>query len=279
LGLHHSGELTGTDSAKTYGDQQGMMGYSYNSDDYPIMCFNPAKNWQLGWYESKRISINPETDLPGPVVIGAKTEFILNGIDDYDYVDINNNDDKYVVMKINHISSYDYYIGYNKKSGINSETQESANQVTITLKLGTETSSQPSKRVASLNTGSSELIPDFTDNGMDLEVKYVRLENNRDAIIEMSLVCDRVVFEIEITTDTYPQETSFKVTDNYDDAVIWEKPPGYYTQANINHTVRCVCVCMCVRMCVCVYVCVCVWLVCGTVTISIFNIHNNQNLQ
>jgi hypothetical protein len=247
LGLGHSGEFTGTDSVKVYGDQQGMMGFSYNSDDFPIMCFNPAKNWQLGWYESKQISINPETDLLG--VIGEKTEFILNGIDDYDYADINDCDNKYVVMKIeNPTSSYDYYIGYNKRSGINSQTQESANQVTITQKLGTPTSSQPSKRVASLKTGSSEFIRDFTDTGMDLEVKYVRKENNRDAIIEISLVCDGVVFEIEITTDNFPQETSFQLTDNDGDAVIWKKPQGYYTQAINTYTVRFVCVRVCVSV-------------------------------
>ena len=31
-----------------YGDQSGMMGYSYASDDLPYMCFNAAKSWQLG---------------------------------------------------------------------------------------------------------------------------------------------------------------------------------------------------------------------------------------
>ena len=75
LGLAHSG-----DGNLEYGDQSGMMGkntiggsllswhsyhastfspsicpptspsYSYNSDDTPLMCFNPAKNYQLGWY-------------------------------------------------------------------------------------------------------------------------------------------------------------------------------------------------------------------------------------
>ena len=46
LGLRHSGENGGE-----YADSSRMMGHSYNLDDAPVMCFNTAKNWQLGWYE------------------------------------------------------------------------------------------------------------------------------------------------------------------------------------------------------------------------------------
>ena len=45
LNLYHSSE-----GAVEYGDQTGMMGSSYGSDDSPIMCFNAAKHRQLGWY-------------------------------------------------------------------------------------------------------------------------------------------------------------------------------------------------------------------------------------
>ncbi len=45
LGLAHSNE-----GGYAYNDQSGMMGYSYSEDDAPVMCFNNAKNYQLGWF-------------------------------------------------------------------------------------------------------------------------------------------------------------------------------------------------------------------------------------
>eukprot|EP00536_Pseudo-nitzschia_multiseries_P016358 jgi/Psemu1/313075/fgenesh1_kg.1087_\ len=54
LGLAHSGE-----GSETYGDQSGMMGFSYDVDDAPLMCFNPAKNYQLGWYKEQQDFVNP----------------------------------------------------------------------------------------------------------------------------------------------------------------------------------------------------------------------------
>lgn len=43
IGLSHSGE-----GSCEYADTSGIMGYSYRLDDSPKMCFNGAKNWQLG---------------------------------------------------------------------------------------------------------------------------------------------------------------------------------------------------------------------------------------
>ena len=53
LGLAHSGE------SATYDDQSGMMGYSYNQDEGPVMCFNGVKSWQLDWYPNGRETITP----------------------------------------------------------------------------------------------------------------------------------------------------------------------------------------------------------------------------
>jgi hypothetical protein len=38
---------------QNYGDQSGMMGVSYSSYDTPLMCFNPAKQYQLGWFPDR----------------------------------------------------------------------------------------------------------------------------------------------------------------------------------------------------------------------------------
>ena len=36
-----------------------MMGYSYSGDDGPLMCFNPGKSWNLGWYTDRHATADP----------------------------------------------------------------------------------------------------------------------------------------------------------------------------------------------------------------------------
>jgi hypothetical protein len=43
--LGHNLNYAHSNEAGTYNDQTDMMGYSYFSDDGPIMCFNGAKSW------------------------------------------------------------------------------------------------------------------------------------------------------------------------------------------------------------------------------------------
>jgi hypothetical protein len=54
----------------------GMMGYSCSDND-TAMCFNPAKNWQLGWYKSRLKNVNLITQ-------GAFSGTLI-GIDDYEH--------------------------------------------------------------------------------------------------------------------------------------------------------------------------------------------------
>jgi hypothetical protein len=60
LGLHHAGE-----GGSEYADKSGFMGYSYGYDEFELsghktkMCYNPAKSWQLGWYDTDSPEISP----------------------------------------------------------------------------------------------------------------------------------------------------------------------------------------------------------------------------
>ncbi|GFH56210.1 hypothetical protein CTEN210_12686 [Chaetoceros tenuissimus] len=98
----------------SYDDQTGMMGYSYGSDDGPRMCFNAAKNAQLGWYEDKTETVS-----------GTGWTGSLHGISDY-----GSSSSSTVLLKIEG-RSYDWYVSFNRRSGINSGTKEGANQVLI----------------------------------------------------------------------------------------------------------------------------------------------------
>jgi hypothetical protein len=36
-----------------------QMGNPCYADDFCAMCFNPAKNWQIGWYDSNTLLLDP----------------------------------------------------------------------------------------------------------------------------------------------------------------------------------------------------------------------------
>lgn len=141
LGLLHAG----VKGASQYADQTGMMGYSYSSDDGPVMCFNAAKNYQLGWYPDQMTSVNP-LQLPN----GVQT-YTLNGVVDY-----GNSKDSLVTMRIeDNKSDNDFYVGYNRATGFNSGTLMGQNKVQIFEKENGPNSPGQSYLLASLGAGDS----------------------------------------------------------------------------------------------------------------------------
>lgn len=112
LNLAHSGE------GATYDDQTGMMGYSYSSDEGPVMCFNAPKNAQLGWYDDKLEVFDSTTSSSW---IGK-----ILGISDYE----NAAGDDIVILRII-AATFDYYVSFNRKAGINAGTAEAGNKVLI----------------------------------------------------------------------------------------------------------------------------------------------------
>ena len=90
------------------------MGYSYSSDDGPEMCFNAPKNWQLGWY----------TDRQETVSDGWSGN--LYGIADYGDPNVGDT----VIAQIPGTTE-DWYVSFNRKTGINSGTPEGGNQVLV----------------------------------------------------------------------------------------------------------------------------------------------------
>jgi len=86
------------------------------------MCFNGAKSWQTGWYSDKTTVVNPgencfEDDIYGISKYGDPSSEV-------------------VLVKINDQSATDFYIAFNFKDGINSQTVEAGNRVTVTSAAG-----------------------------------------------------------------------------------------------------------------------------------------------
>lgn len=234
LGLGHSGQSGGTNSAAAYGDTTGIMGSSLNQDDLH-MCYNPQKSYQLGWYDDKIDTINPLDGVP-------RREFTLNGVSDYE-----KNNDALIALRLKqvHIENKDYYIGFNRADGINQNTREDKNMVTINRKEeGDVDEYGQSTKVASLKPGERYVIQDF-DNRKDITIAFIGLKNwdARIVVLEGDNLppppgdCQK--FTIELTTDLYPEDTLWYFTDTGDIGYVGGLSPVYYEQLKRQDTEVC----------------------------------------
>jgi len=141
LGYAHSNE-----GGQSYADQTGMMGYSYGQDDGPTMCFNAAKSWQTQWYVSKSFTVDPSASSSAQNCFEGKL---------YGIADFSNAASTVVLAKIDDASATDYFVTFNRQTGINSGTQEAGNLVTVTTTGNEGTSYAESSLLAKLGAGGS----------------------------------------------------------------------------------------------------------------------------
>ncbi len=168
--LAHSGGLDG----RTYSDHTGLMGNPLYSDDIGAMCFNAAKNYQLPWYDSNKISINPRE--------GAWTGKIV-GIADF----ANNPDGSPVVIKIETGTLTDQFIAFNRAKGINRHNVEADNEVTIVEAGQNGQSYSQSFLKATLKSGEVYTIPKW-DGAQDLIITTQSININTGNAADYAIV-------------------------------------------------------------------------------------------
>jgi hypothetical protein len=154
----HNLNLAHANEKGAYNDQTGMMGYSYFNTNGPLMCFNAAQSWQLGWYSEKAVTLNKSNKKSHVGVLGGIA----------DYSDSNN----IVLVKLNTGKSTDYYVNFNRRTGINSGTVEGGNQVTV-VKAGEGTGYAESELVAKLNAGNIYTIENFDGTTATIQVHSI----------------------------------------------------------------------------------------------------------
>jgi hypothetical protein len=218
----------------------GMMGYSFLGSGLPKMCYNTAKNWQLNWFEDKHETVNPLND--------NFWEGDLIGYSDYQNPNVSS--ESKVILKIEG-HEQDYFVGFNRKSGINIQNQEAGadNKVTV---HSTSTSGE-SELEAKLTIGEMFEIPLFgqTDQSVLIQVENIDMIANPavarvSAVTYMKCVSDADCddgsscttdtcnlttgkcmhtpndlcsnfMEMILHTDQYPAETSWSIIDNCKD--------------------------------------------------------------
>ena len=131
LGLHHSGETHSLRAEREYGDQSGIMGFSYLNRYSPQMCFNAAKSWWMGFYNDRTFTIKNPTMEP--------QRLKLAGIVDY-YKGISN--DYSVILRlepsVSSLANQNRFLMYNRAKGFNKGTIEFRNAVTVVRQKPTE---------------------------------------------------------------------------------------------------------------------------------------------
>ena len=166
------------------------MGYIYSNDDGPEMCFNAPKNWKLGWYDDRQRTVS------AGVWSGD-----LYGIADYgDTIDGDT-----VIARIPGTTE-DWYVSFNRKTGINSGTVEGGNQVLV------------HKRPSGLGYGESTLMAKinsgwYTDAPLVITVNAIDLSANPAfASVTIGAECAGVYLTVTLITDNFGDEVSWNVT-------------------------------------------------------------------
>eukprot|EP00521_Asterionellopsis_glacialis_P002915 CAMPEP_0195263478 /NCGR_PEP_ID=MMETSP0706-20130129/10333_1 /TAXON_ID=33640 /ORGANISM="Asterionellopsis glacialis, Strain CCMP134" /LENGTH=228 /DNA_ID=CAMNT_0040317675 /DNA_START=114 /DNA_END=797 /DNA_ORIENTATION=- len=108
------------------------------------MCFNGAQSWQLGWYRSKSVTLNP---------LQQPWDGKLEGVDDYGKSYSTSTKSPQMILQLDARRQNDvYYVMFNRKSGINEGTKSGINQVLVT-------------RQAKYNPGKTKLVAKLSAAG------------------------------------------------------------------------------------------------------------------
>lgn len=132
------------------------------------MCFNAAKSWQLGWYANKATTIDPS--------VTSSWSGRLVGIAEYGLAEPNRGET--VLIKIETGTKEDYYINFNRQTGINSGTQEGSDRVLITSQGAEGRAFAKSILHAKLSAGGSYEMNGFRGSdfgGIKIKVNAINL--------------------------------------------------------------------------------------------------------
>lgn len=122
------------------------------------MCFNAAKSWQLGWYAEKA-----ETVTPVNTAIWYRR---LVGIAEFSLCD----ETDHVILKLETGGETDFYVNFNRQTGMNSGTLNGGDEVIVTTQGGDGESYSRSTKLANLVEGEEYVIDDFGSSGLMVSI-------------------------------------------------------------------------------------------------------------
>jgi Gametolysin peptidase M11 len=154
LGLSHSNE-----NGIPYADQTDYMSAGFTNSTWPRKCFNGQKNWMLGWYSQRSLTIDPFAMQPTLVKLATFVDYDKAQADEPVLVNVANT----------------YYVQYNVAKGFNIDVNEKQNQLTVT-----EEGPSGSESRGGLSVGGVFEIENFLFSGRNLVIQACTLINGTE---------------------------------------------------------------------------------------------------
>lgn len=163
IGLYHAGI-----GQRQYADLSCTMGGTLPNGTLttPQKCFNAYHHYQLGWFASHHLEIDPldeSTSMPQQVELAAYT--------DYDKLQ-SAGDGAAVILNV----ANQYYMQYNRADRFNIETEAMADRVVINEDLGDRTD-----LLAGLAVGEWFAVENYGDSGSTLIIKVCSRQEGDDS--------------------------------------------------------------------------------------------------
>jgi len=152
------------------------MGNPCYADDFCAMCFNAAKNWQIGWYAPHKLLVDP---IQGP------QQVTIVGIADF----VNNPDNRPVVIKVETGTATDQFIAFNRALGVNRENDEADDEVTIVETGNNGEGYSQSYLKAHLVQGESYEYLNWASSGQSLFVQVNEINISADPGYAVLSIC------------------------------------------------------------------------------------------
>jgi hypothetical protein len=177
LGFQHSGKKFAGNRFDQYRDQTGLMGFSDGADD-SNMCFNAPKSYQSGWYESRDVKLDSYLPLLADATINSPWTADLVGVADYG----NASGEQVVTVKLDDATT-PYYIGFNRKTGIQADTKGPADKVEVS----TQDANGQSWLLADLDAGEAYDIADYFGTGTDARIQVLGYTTEEPRVAQVAI--------------------------------------------------------------------------------------------
>lgn len=184
------------------------------------MCFNGPKTYQLGWFPQYHLDLTASSSSGTIFWTGNLIGFAEKPVDNRD------RDNDKMIIKITGGSSGDYYVHFNRKTGINADTNEGGDKVLISRRgSGDDYASQKSWLEAQLSAGESYSTVGF--EGLNIMVNAIDNGIPRRATVTIQLGA-----RVEETPTIAPSAIPTRTETPTKSATITESP--MLTQPNLN---------------------------------------------
>ena len=184
-------------------------------------CYNPAKNFQLDWYDDAKITEDPRT-------AAYSNTLTLVGVGEYGIRGGNP-----VIVKLETGFSNDYFVGFNRAAGANRFNDQGDDQVNIVqVENGDGAGFSQSWLRALLSQGDSYAISDFGGTGKTVTITVNSIDITTSPGTAVVYITDgqdppppsppptplppcpsgQNRYQVTVTTDNWPGETSWTLT-------------------------------------------------------------------